>query len=78
MLSFLIVVALFILGASGYLAYVIFSGWAEVKAAPREEMLMCDKHGPIRQNGTIDFFGSRFCGLCFHEKLSAAERGIVK
>ena len=78
MLSILIIAGILILAGLGYLAYIGLEAYAEVKAAPREDMLMCEKHGPIRKNGTIDFFGTQFCGLCFHDKMSAAEKGIVK
>jgi len=61
-----------------YVGYVFISEWIAVKAAPREEMLLCAKHGPIRMNGTIDFYGQRYCGLCFHQRLESAERGEFK
>jgi hypothetical protein len=72
--------ALEILGASGFLygCYIIIKAYIEVKSAPREPMMMCEKHGPIRAAGTIDFFGTKYCGLCFHDKMKAAERGEIR
>jgi hypothetical protein len=58
-----------------YLGYVVLSAYLGVKASPREPMFLCPKHGPIREKGIIDFFGTPYCGLCFHERLGAAERG---
>jgi hypothetical protein len=71
----LVLSAAIVLGVGGYLAYICLEAWTEVKALPREEMFLCHKHGPIKQEGTIDFFGQKACGLCFHEKLQAAEQG---
>lgn len=58
-----------------YVGWAILSTWLAVKAAPREEMLLCPVHGPIRKSNAIDFMGEPFCSICFHQRLSSAERG---
>lgn len=65
---------LVIFGGLGYLVYIALKALTEVKASPREEMFWCEKHGPIRSGGTIEFVGVKACGICFHQKLSSAER----
>jgi hypothetical protein len=62
----------------GYVGYILFAEWAKVKESPRVPMLLCDKHGPIMEQGTIEFFGTKYCGLCFHQRLSAAEHSAYK
>lgn len=63
-----------LLGAGLYFAYIWFSAWFEVKALPREEVFMCNYHGPIHKGNLIEFMGIPYCPSCFHSKLSAAER----
>ena len=58
----------------GYLIWVWGGAYVEVKAAPREEMFYCDKHGPIRKQHVIKFLDSDYCPICFHERSSKAER----
>ena len=62
-----------------YLVYLVLDTYARAKLAPREAMLMCPKHGPIRkqhiirfQIGPNDFVEQ--CPRCFHDTLSGAER----
>jgi len=62
-----------------YFLYVWFDVYAKVKMAPREEMFMCDKHGPIRKKHIIKFqIGPDdyvdYCPSCYHQKMSAAEK----
>jgi threonine/homoserine/homoserine lactone efflux protein len=75
------IVILSILAAGGvlYLAYIILSTWAEVKAQPREEMEWCPKHGAIRRSHAVNFAGVYYCSICFHENMVNAEknRGFV-
>jgi hypothetical protein len=60
-----------------YFGGLIFSGWNEARNAPREDMLMCSKHGIMRRKDFITLTGDDaglYCPICFHEKLGAAER----
>jgi len=58
-----------------YLGWIVFSSYLATKASPREPMVWCPKHGPIRQQYMITFMGVPYCSICFHERLQAAERG---
>lgn len=65
--------------AAGYVGYVVFCAWYEVRYAPRVPMFMCSKHGPMRKENTIKFAipGGEpidYCSLCFHERLKEAEK----
>jgi hypothetical protein len=64
-----------LVSAIGYGVAITFKAWAEVKSAPREPMLFCAKHGPIREQYTIDFMGTKNCSICFHERMKSAEAG---
>lgn len=76
-------VAAILIGAAAvgllYLAYIILSTWAEVKAQPREEMEWCPKHGAIRRAHSVNFAGVYYCSICFHENMVSAEkaRGFI-
>lgn len=52
-----------------YIAYVYLRAKLEVKAAPREDMFMCDKHGAFRKRHLIKFLDMEYCPLCFDEKM---------
>jgi hypothetical protein len=58
----------------GYIGYIWLVAWFEVKALPRAETFMCDKHGPMQKEYTITFAGVPYCSMCFHEKLSVMEK----
>lgn len=57
-----------------YVLYLIVSGFLATKSAPRKPMLWCDKHGPVLEEYMIDFMGVKYCSICFHEKMRAAEQ----
>jgi hypothetical protein len=63
-----------ILAAGLYVGWVYFTAWFEVRALPRSETFICNKHGPIQKESTISFSGVPYCSLCFHQNLSSAER----
>lgn len=63
---------------------IVIEAWLEVKAAPREEMVICQHHGPIRSSLLLKMPGfnkndplSGYCPLCFHETLQKAEKGLL-
>jgi hypothetical protein len=70
-------VGLIVLIFAGYLVWSVLRSWLVVKAAPREPMIFCAKHGPIREQYTIDFMGTKNCAICFHDRLKLAERGRI-
>jgi len=62
-----------------YIVYLVLDTYARFKLAPREAMLMCPKHGPIRKQHIIRFqIGpNEFieqCPRCFHNTLSGSEK----
>lgn len=62
-----------------YVAWVVITTIIETKGAPREEMFLCPKHGPIRAQHCIQFQSSsdtwvKYCSICFHERLTNAEK----
>lgn len=65
----------------GYLGFLIFQGWAETASAPRKPMYMCDVHGPlpmdevIKFKDSVSFIDAPVCPICFHQRMSKAERG---
>lgn len=62
----------FIVGC--YFAIIWLEAYIEVKGQPREEMFLCDKHGAISKRHLIKFMDFDYCPMCFHEKLSEAEK----
>jgi hypothetical protein len=56
-----------------YVGWLVFSTYLSVKASPREPMVWCPKHGPIRQAYMINFMGEYYCSICFHDRLKQAE-----
>jgi hypothetical protein len=60
--------------AAAYAGYIWLSAWFEVKALPRSDVFMCDKHGPMQKEYTVSFAGMPYCALCFHESLSKMEK----
>lgn len=64
-----------ILVGIGIIAWII--GYYEVRSEPRGPMLLCDTHGPINDDKTVEFVGVKYCILCFHEKNKLAEKGIL-
>lgn len=58
-----------------YIGYLILGAFLSVKTAPREEMFICDKHGPLRKQHVISFAGIESCPICFHERMKTVEGG---
>ena len=63
-----------LIGAGLYLGGTYLRAWFEVKALPKSEVFLCDKHGPIQKESTITFMGVPYCPRCFHERMNNAER----
>jgi len=61
------------LTVAGYVGYIYLSAWFEVKALPRSEVFVCDKHGPMQRESCITFMGIPYCSLCFHERMKSSE-----
>lgn len=57
-----------------YVGISYLRAWLSVKAAPKTEMNWCPRHGPVRKEDMITFLDVPYCPLCFHQKLSEAER----
>ncbi len=64
-----------------YGGYVYLSAYAFVKQMPRRDMFLCDKHGAISPEYVIQFQVGpkadevqKYCSICFHEKMSKAEK----
>ena len=53
-----------------YLVYLFLSAFAEVKTSPREEMFMCQVHGPIRKQDCITFIDLPYCPICFNDRMN--------
>lgn len=75
----LIVIAVLVVLGLGYLGYMYFASYARMRMAPREEMFLCDKHGPIRKKHIIRFQIAadefiEYCPRCYHARMSAAEK----
>jgi hypothetical protein len=71
----LFIVLLFALLIVGlYFGGIWINGYLSVRFAPREEMLFCQKHGPLRADSAIDFLGEKVCSICFHSRLVDAEK----
>lgn len=62
--------------AAAILVFVaeLLAAWLLVRSAPREEMFLCPKHGPMRQTHTIEFMGTPYCPLCWHERMMTMEK----
>ena len=59
-----------------YGLYVILSGYFMIRNSPRENMVICKNgHGPLPQSALIDFMGEKYCSICFHNNMKAAESG---
>lgn len=48
---------------------IVFKAWHEVRISPREVMIHCPVHGPIRKNQTITFVDVPYCYMCWIAKL---------
>jgi hypothetical protein len=70
----LTIVGFVALGLFLYVVITILMAWLEVKGQPKEEMFLCEKHGPIRKVHCITFLDTLYCPRCFHERLSSAEK----
>jgi len=57
-----------------YVAWICLEAFVEVKGQPREDMWLCDVHGTISKRHLIYFIGMPYCPLCFHNRLSSAEK----
>lgn len=67
-----------LLVAGAYITFVISLAKREVGDAPRQNMFICDMHGPLAPKYTLKLdIGSEkpieYCSLCFHEKMKAAK-----
>jgi hypothetical protein len=60
--------------AACYVGLVYLVAWFEVKAQPRADAFLCDKHGVMNAEYTISFAGVKYCSICFHEKLGMMEK----
>lgn len=75
-----VAVMLFLLLVAGlYLSYVIMVAKDKVSSAPREDMYMCDKHGPIAKKHILKLEGYtevpiEYCPICWQEKYNAAKQ----
>lgn len=59
-----------------YLCFVALSVYIATKMAPREDMFICDRnpaHGAFLKKHCLEFMGSLYCPVCFHEKNLQAE-----
>jgi len=57
--------------------YILVTYIAELirqKMAPREDMMLCDKHGLFLKKHCITFMDVPYCPRCFHEKQSDMEK----
>lgn len=62
-----------------YLAITAFDAKYDVSTAPRMDMMVCDKHGPIPKKAVLHLSGLtekpiEYCPLCFSDKMKAAGR----
>jgi len=74
-MKWVVIVTLGMISVGGlYILYLWLDAWAAAKTAPRSEMFLCDTHGPMRKEHMITFVGIPYCPLCFHSKLTRAEK----
>jgi hypothetical protein len=59
-----------------YLGWCWLSARMEVKAAPREPMFECEKHGVFRRKHLVKFLDNEYCPQCIDERLQ--KQGITK
>lgn len=76
MIILIVVLTFAVLSVGSWVAYVLLDSYMSVRSAPREEMIFCPKHGPIRKSAALNFMGHDYCGICFHERLAQAEKGV--
>lgn len=73
--AFIVAVVALLVVVVGYPSYLLVSAFLEVKGSPREEMVFCQKHGPLRKSNMVMFMEQEVCPTCLHEKLKSAEQG---
>jgi hypothetical protein len=65
---FWIVFSLLVIGGVYYgICYLL--AYLEVRAAPREPMVECQKHGLFRKKHLVTFLDTEWCPRCVHEKI---------
>lgn len=63
-----------------YFMALVMDAWLETKAAPREPMFFCPKHGMMRKENTIvliDVTKEPMCPMCFHETMQKASKSPI-
>lgn len=59
-----------------YLVFVCLGVLISTAMAPREDMFICDRnpaHGAFLKKHCLEFMGTLYCPVCFHEKSKQAE-----
>jgi hypothetical protein len=76
----------------GYLLLCAWDARHTVSMQPRQEMFLCEKHGPLPIGATLVLFEGtmevvkpdgrvvkepiRACPICFNQKIQAAKKGV--
>ena len=60
-----------------YFGSALVEGWIETRAAPREPMFWCHKHGHFRAGHCVPMFNVLVCPTCYHDAIKNAEKKVI-
>jgi hypothetical protein len=74
-----VLVGVLVVAGVMYLAFVSHLAKDQVSAAPREDMFLCEVHGPIARRHVLKLEGYtekpiEYCPICWRDKIKAAEK----
>lgn len=78
-MHFVVLIVLLVLFVAGYLGFCSYVAKASVSTAPRDDMFLCEKHGPIAKRHLFQLSGYTekpisMCPICYDDKMKAAKK----
>lgn len=67
--TFIWIIIVLLASAIVYIGFIYLEAKMEVKAAPREPMFECQKHGIFRKKHLIKFLDTEWCPMCIDERI---------